>query len=329
MKRVVVGLVCFFALLLPGAACCRDACTGQGGLLDLVFDVAAAPIDLLGHVCGQETTLCLSTGTRPGQCVPAQCVPKGPRNRAHPCPTLAYGPPAPIYTDPCTRGSCADCRPRTPKGRYVSSHVVRPTDCPDCPGRRISAKDRVERVAEPSSKTVPEKEQPGPKEIVVRVETKAQPKSPREIIVNVEPGQGNQPAREPVVKVVTNPPQTPAEETVVKVETKPLPAPAKETVVRVEIKQEPAEQPPTAPSLPSASPEEPKKITEQPAVQTPTAPLQPAPQIEKPKKIMEAPTVQTPTAPIPPAPKPQKPRKGKKLKSRGFGGCAPYGIGYY
>ncbi len=277
MKRVVVGLVCLLAFWPIGGAYCQDAGVDSGGLLDLVFEVVTAPVDLLGHLSGHETAVYRSGRVYPGQCLPADCVPDKARNQILRYANSGNCIPAAAYGTSRDRRSYAYHQPRTPGNRYASRRVVRSGECPDCPSRRISSQDRPKPRARLSSTTALRKEQTNPKEIIVKVETKPQRESHREIVIKIEPGRSDQPAKEPVVKVFTNREQTSPEETAVKVETKSQPVPAKETVVRVEIK-------------------------EQPAVQTPKAPPQPVS-------------------------KPEKPRK--KKKTRGFGGCSPYGVRYY
>ncbi|MDQ7782053.1 MAG: hypothetical protein RDU20_04190 [Desulfomonilaceae bacterium] len=227
MKRVVAALICLLPLLPMAGVCCQEARAESDGLLDLVFEVVTAPIDLLSHLSGEVPHAYRSRGVYPEQCVPVECWPRGPRDR-----TAHYS-----RTHHVTR-----------TGAYRTSGAGGSYDAG--PTRRISAPERSKPGTERASQPVLQSSPAGPREIVVKVETKPQSKSPREIVIRVEPGDANQPAGEPAIEVVTTQGRTAPEETVVKVETRPLPAPAKETVVRVEIKEEPAVETPKVPTPP-------------------------------------------------------------------------------
>jgi hypothetical protein len=250
VKRVVAALICLLPLLPMAGVCCQEARADSDGLLDLVFEVVTAPIDLLSHLSGAGPHAYRSRGVYPEQCVPVECWPRDPRYRTAQYSRSHRVTRGEAYPTSGAGGSYADCRPRKPGHRYESGRVDRSEECPDCPTRRISAPERSKPGTERPSQTVLQSRPADPREIVVKVETKPQPKSPREIVIRVEPGDATQPGGEPVIEVVTNQGRTAPEGTVVKVETRPLPAPAKETVVRVEIKEEPAVETPKVPTPP-------------------------------------------------------------------------------
>lgn len=231
MKRVVVGMVCVLAVSQMAWAYGPDDGEYSGGLLDLVFEVATAPVAILGELSGQGATPYGYRGDYPEECIPADCVPPRRSSRTSHYQDSPYGVPATAYGSSRTGDPYYDCPPAPPQTRRVSRRVQRSSDCPDCPPSR--------QVLKKKSRT----KKGRPRTIIVRVETKKKPAPPKEIIVTVETDKNKASTKDPVVRVETLPKQPPGKEAVVKVEAEPRQASSKETIVRVEITQESATDP--------------------------------------------------------------------------------------
>ncbi|MFH1116266.1 MAG: hypothetical protein V1792_20330 [Pseudomonadota bacterium] len=329
MKRILVGLVCVLVILPVGGAYGQNTYVETGGLCDLVFDVMTAPMDLLGHLCGQ------GAGAYPEGCVPVVCVPDGSRTSRS--VRSGSGASATTYRTSRQGISYVDCRPRTPEPRYVSRRVSAPRDCPDCPPRQDPPQNRPKLVAKLSPDGGLKAKQPEPEQIILKVENRQETRSPREIVIRVE--QASRPAEEPVVRVVSARETTSPREIVIRVEQEQASRPEPEPVVKVvtipekkspreiiiRIEQEKADRPVPQPvakveTKPVPAPEPEAKVE--------TKPL-PAPEKEAIIRVetKEAPAVMTPKeAPPEPAVEPEKPKKKKKVE--GYRGCSPYG-GYY